>query len=30
MYGANDKTAVRYANFEDQMIGDSLYQQEQQ
>ena len=30
MYGANDRTAVKYANFEDQLIGDPFNQQEQQ
>jgi len=26
MYGANDKTAVKYANFEDQLVGDPFNQ----
>jgi len=29
MYGANDRTAVKYANFEDQLIGDPFNQEQQ-
>jgi len=29
MYGANDRTAVKYANFEDQLMGDPFNQDQQ-
>merc|ERR1711963_782546 len=29
MYGANDRTAVKYANFDDQLIGDPFGQEQQ-